>query len=113
MNLINLRNFCSSVDLQLLLYIVGVAEALVYGLVGITYVCALVAFNKASEKYLKGIEDDEESQSEEKEVTMFMESEALIQIFGILMFLIVSVVMVSGVIEVSEGNLFLELLVKF
>lgn len=105
MNFGNLRNFCSSLDLQLLLYIVGVAEALVYGLVGITYVCALVAFNKASEKYLKGIEGDEESQIEEKDAKIFMETEAVIQIFGILMFLIVSVVMVGGVIEVSvEGG---------
>lgn len=101
MNFFNLRNFCGSIDLQLLLYIVGVAEALIYGLVGVTYVCALVAFSKASEKYLEGAGRDEESQLEEKEVTMEMETEAVVQIFGIVMFFVVSVVMVSGVIEVG------------
>lgn len=113
MNFLNLRKFCVSIDLQLLLYIVGIAEALIYGLVGITYVCALVAFNKASEKYLKDVKGDAESQMEEKEVTMVMETEAVIQIFGIVMFFVVSVVMVKGVIEVDFNLIYFLIIIEF
>lgn len=100
MNILNLRNFCSSIDLQLLLYFISVGEALVYGLAGITYVCALVAFNKASERYEE--EGSDESRQEEKQITLVLETEAMIQIFGIVMFFIVSAVMVNGVVEVKK-----------
>lgn len=85
------RNFFTSIDLQLLLYILGIAEALIYGLVIITYVGALIAFNKATENV---------DNSEDIETTKLLEVEAMIQIFGIVMFFIVSIVMVSGVREV-------------
>lgn len=61
--------------------------------------CALVAFNKASERYEE--EGSDESRQEEKQITLVLETEALIQIFGIIMFFIVSAVMVNGVVEVK------------
>lgn len=85
------KDFLTSVDLQLLLYILAVAESLLYGLVIVTYVGALIAFRKAEAKH-----DDEDF-----ETMKLLEVEAMIQIFGISMFFIVSVVMVNGVKEVS------------
>lgn len=103
MNILNLRNFFDSLDLQLLLYIIGVGESLLYGLVGVTYFCALIAFNKASGR-IEEKEEDEEGREKEKEITLVLETEAMIQIFGIVMFFIVSVLMVNGVVQVSEKN---------
>jgi len=88
---LKLKDFLTAVDLQLLLYILAVAESLLYGLVIVTYVGALIAFRKAEVKY-----NDEES-----ETSKLLEVEAFIQIFGITMFFIVSIVMVGGVKEVS------------
>lgn len=86
------KDILTAFDLQLLLYILAVAESLLYGLVIVTYVGALVAFKKAEVKY-----SDEES-----ETSKLLEVEAMIQIFGISMFFIVSVVMVGGVKEVCH-----------
>ena len=88
---LKLKDFFTAVDLQLLLYILAVAESLLYGLIIITYIGALIAFRKAEENY-----NDEDS-----ETSKLLEVEAMIQIFGIAMFFIVSVVMVGGVKEVS------------
>lgn len=92
---LKLKDFLTAVDLQLLLYVLAVAESLLYGLIILTYVGALIAFKKAEVKF-----SDEDS-----DTSKLLEVEAMIQIFGITMFFIVSVVMVGGVKEVSLNAL--------
>jgi hypothetical protein len=85
-----LRDHLKSIDLELLLYILAVAESLLYGLVIVTYIGAVIAFRKAEVMY----------NDEHFETSKLLEVEAMIQIFGISIFFIVSVVLVSGVKEV-------------
>ncbi|CAG9812354.1 unnamed protein product [Chironomus riparius] len=92
---LKLKDFLTAIDLQLLLYILAVAESLLYGLVIITYIGALIAFRKAEVNY----NDDE------FETSKLLEVEAMVQIFGIAMFFIVSVVMVGGVKENDHNKL--------
>lgn len=89
---LKLKDFLTSVDLQLLLYILAVAESLLYGLVIVTYAGALIAFRKA----------DVSHSDEDFETTKLLEVEAMIQIFGIAIFFIVSIVLVGGVKEVRK-----------
>ncbi|KAG5669205.1 hypothetical protein PVAND_017098 [Polypedilum vanderplanki] len=88
----------TSVDLQLLVYVLGVAESLIYSLVIVTYIGAILAFNKAMMR-IKSESD------EDFETSKLLEVEAMIQIFGIAIFLTVSIVMISGVKENDHNKL--------